>query len=155
MRHRSTPTLVAWSVAIGTLATGALFVLATTNLHAQAITGYVLKISTSAGAPVSTTPVPLSSVECGVAPKIPPASGGVVNPKRVVWDDPSSPAALDCVYTDPGAGPLSALPFGATAYLMVADAVNSVGTSPDSLPSNSFTRPGTVAPALTGVRVVP
>lgn len=123
--------------------------------QAQPVTGYVLKLSTQAGAAVSTTPLPLSAVVCGQTPKIPPPSGAVANPRRLVFDDPSSPTTADCVWTDPGTGPLFALPFGAISYLAVIDAVNSVGTSPDSLASNSFTRPGTVAPALTGVRVVP
>lgn len=125
------------------------------SASAQAPTGYVLKLSTQAGAAVSTTPLALSAVTCGVTPKAPPPSGAVTNPKKVIWDDPAAPTTADCVYTDPGTGPLFALPFGATAYLMVADVVNSAGTSPDSLPSNSFTHPGTVAPALTGVRVTP
>ncbi len=125
------------------------------SASAQTITGYVLKLSTQAGAAVSTTPLALSVVTCGVSPKAPPPSGSPTNPKKVMWDDPASPATADCLYTDPGTGPLFALPFGATAYLAVIDATNSAGTSPDSLPSNSFTHPGTVAPALTGVRVTP
>lgn len=123
--------------------------------HAQAITGYVLKLQTQAGAAVSTTPLALSTVTCGVTPKAPPPTGSPTNPKKVIWDDPAAPTTADCIYTDPGTGPLFALPFGATAYLAVIDATNAAGTSPDSLPSNSFTRPGTVAPALTGVRVTP
>ncbi len=121
--------------------------------HAQAITGYVLKLSTQAGAAVSTTPLGLTVVTCGVTPKATVSSA--TNPKKVIWDDPAAPTTADCVYTDPGTGPLFALPFGATAYLAIVNATNSVGMSPDSLPSNSFTRPGTVAPALTGVRVTP
>jgi len=147
-RRRDGLTVLLYAITVLALAAGAL------TLHAQAPTGYVLKLSTQAGAAVSTTPIPLSLVTCGITPKT-TISGGVTNPKKVIWDDPASPATLDCVYTDPGTGPLFALPFGATAYLAVVDVTNSAGTSPDSLPSNSFTRPGTVAPALTGVRVVP
>ncbi len=123
--------------------------------HAQAITGYVLKLNTQAGAAVSTTPLSLTAVTCGVTPKAPPPTGSPTNPKKVIWDDPAAPTTADCVYSDPGTGPLFALPFGATAYLAIVNATNSAGTSPDSLPSNSFTRPGTVAPALTGIRVTP
>ncbi len=132
-----------------------LLLLTALPLEAQTITGYVLKLSTQAGAAVSTTPLALSVVTCGVSPKAPPPTGSPTNPKKVIWDDPASPATADCLYTDPGTGPLFALPFGATAYLAVIDATNSAGTSPDSLPSNSFTHPGTVVNALTNIRVTP
>lgn len=124
------------------------------SASAQAPTGYVLKLSTVAGAAVSTTPIALSAVTCGVTPKA-TAPAGVTNPKKVVWDDPTQPTTADCVYTDPGTGPLFALPFGATAYRAIVATVNDAGTAADSLPSNSFTHPGTVAPVLTGIRVTP
>lgn len=124
------------------------------SVAAQPPTSYILKISNiGASTPFSTTTLPASGFVCGVTPKLASPSGTFANPKRVVIDDPAAPTTADCVFTDAGAGPLLALPFGTQQYNAVIDVVNSAGTSADSLVSNSFSRPGTVAPAPTGLRV--
>lgn len=122
------------------------------TVAAQAITSYTFKVLNGTTV-VSTTNIPLTSFVCGQTPKV-TVSGAPTNPKQIVIDDPASPTTADCIYTDPGTGPLSALPFGPMSYSAVIEAVNSSGLiSADDPSVDSFTRPGTAAPVPTGLRV--
>jgi len=135
------------------LALGFVLVLAPAA-HAQAITSYTYKIfNQGATAPFTTASLPATAVVCNTTPKL-TATGTTVNPTKVAWDDPANPTTADCVYTDPGTGPLLSLPFGAQAYTSTVAAVNAVGPSADSASSNPFSRPGVVVNAPTGLRVI-
>lgn len=133
-----------------------IFALVAVTAFAQPPTAYTLKIfNQGASQPVSTTVLPASGFVCGLTPKLPTPTGAVANGKRLVIDDPANPATMDCLYVDPGTGPLVSLPFGVQVYTATINVVNSAGTSSDVASLNSFTHPGTVAPVPTGVRVVP
>src|SRR5882762_10188495 len=80
---------------------------------AQAPTSYTLKLSNQgAPGPFTTAILAASSFTCGVTPKIPPITTTAVNPLKVYIDDPATPTTADCLYTDPGTGPILSLPFG-------------------------------------------
>ncbi len=116
--------------------------------HAQAITSYTVTISGIAPAVL-----PIASWVCGVTPKT-VAIVGVINPTKIILDDPASPTTADCVYTDPVAGGiLHSLPFGPTSYTATALATNSAGNSLVSATSLPFTRPGGVPTAPAGLRL--
>lgn len=122
--------------------------------HAQAPTSYTLKISNQgAAAPFTSAVLPASGFTCGVTPKIPPFTTTSVNPSKVVIDDPAAPTTADCIYTDPGTGPILSLPFGTQIYTSTISATYPAGPSPDSLVSNPFSRPGVVGSAPTGLRM--
>ena len=118
------------------------------SLAAQTVTGTLATITnTTTGVSTTVTLAP-TAIACGVTPKL---LSGTVNPTKLAWND-STNAALDCVYTDPGTGPLLSLPLGATAYTATVTSVSPAGNSPPSVPTAPFTRPGLPPGAPTGVR---
>ena len=119
---------------------------------AQAITSYTLAITAPGSPPVliSTTVIQAIAVTCNQAP---PVGGSAINPTRAVFDDPAN-VGMVCIWTDPGSGPLSTLPFGATSYTATLIATDSAGDSPASVASPPFTHPGLVRPAPTGLRLI-
>lgn len=124
------------------------------SAEAQSPSSYILKVTAQgATAPVSTTTLAASGFACAQTPKIATPTTTVLNPTKLVFDDPSSPSTADCVFVDNGSGPLLSIPFGATVYTAVVDVVNVAGTSADSAASNPFSRPGLTANAATGLRV--
>ncbi len=124
--------------------------LAAAPASAQAVTSYTFKISNQgAPAPLSVTVLPAAGFVCNSLP--PPAPVGV-NPLFILFDDPAL-AGKVCVYTDSGAGPLLALPFGSGIYTATLAATNAVSTSLDSVTSPPFSKPGVGAAVPTGVRV--
>lgn len=122
--------------------------------NAQPITTYTLTIyqGSTTGTVQSTTPIPVGATGfvCNLARTV--VTGPQVNPTKLYVNDPVN-AGQDCVYTDPGTGPLAALPFGSTSYVATLKAVNSAGSSSEGAASNSFTRPGVVPTAPVGTRV--
>lgn len=125
------------------------------DVGAQTITGYQLRVYLTGGgaAPVTTYDIASAAVTCG-QPKTPVPTAGVTNPNTAVWDDPAN-ATLDCRWVDNGTGPLFALPFSLTStYTSRMVAVNAAGASPESLASNSFTRPGQPLAAPVNVRML-
>ncbi len=129
------------------------FLLSVAPIEAQPPSSYLLKISNQgATAPFSTSTLLASGFVCNQTPKL-IVSGSQLNPTKVAFDDPANPTGADCVFVDSGAGPLLALPFSTQAYTATLAIVNTAGTSPDSVASNSFSRPGLVATAPAGVRV--
>lgn len=130
------------------------FLLLAAPASAQPPTSYILKIfNQGATAPVTTTTIPASSFTCGQTPKVTVSTGTETNPNRLAFDDPANPSTADCVYVDPGTGPILSLPFGAQVYTAVMDVVNAVGTTADSASSNPFVHPGTISAVVTGLRV--
>lgn len=120
---------------------------------AQAITAYQLKIwNVGAPAPFSTTTLSVANIVCNQTPITSPPT--VTNPTRFEFDDVANVGKV-CIFTDTGTGPLLSLPFASTPLQATLAAVNSAGTSPDSVASNSFTRPGVAPPVPTGARVAP
>lgn len=95
---------------------------------AQQIDSYVLR-SYAVGAPTPTSTFTFlsSAVTCN----LPQPSGTLsnVNPTRVIWNDPNITGRA-CIWTDPGSGPLFALPIG--NYEATLTATNSVGTSAET-----------------------
>lgn len=121
---------------------------------AQTVTGYQLRLYLAGGAaPLSTYDLQASAVQCD-QPKT-TVTGTAVNPRMVAWDNPANPAT-DCRWTDPGTGPLLALPFSpTTTYTATIVAINAAGSSPESARSNPFTRPGATPAAPANLRVSP
>ena len=116
---------------------------------AQAITNWTLRIfNVGNPIPLSTTILLASTVVCNQAP---PPAGSSVNPSRAIWDDVNN-AGRVCIWTDPGNGPLSLVPFDGS-YEASVSATNSAGAGEQSLHA-SFTRPGLAPGAPTGVRLV-
>ena len=128
-----------------------LFLLPTAT-EAQSVTEYRLGIYIQGGlSPITSVSLPVSAFVCG-QPKV-AVTGTQVNPSRMRMDDPTN-AALDCVYVDPGTGPLLALPFNPTTiYEGTLRAANTAGVSVESARSNPFSRPGTIPPAPVGLRI--
>lgn len=120
---------------------------------AQAPTSYTIKIfNQGAPAPFTTANLPIAALTCGVTPKIPPIPTTAVNPLKVVLDDPAD-VTKDCIYADPGTGPILSLPFGSQVYTATLVANYPAGSSADSGVSNPFSRPGVVGPVPTGLRI--
>ena len=119
-------------------------------VEAQVTTSYTLTIY-AAGTPtvISSATIPAASFVCNQAP----VSGVVVNPNKVLFLDPLN-AGQDCVYADPGTGPLAALPFSAAGYEATVYATNSAGSSAESGRSLPFTHPGVAPFVVTGVKVI-
>lgn len=127
----------------------ALLTLATSSVFAQVATSYTLTIFNGATV-VSTTVITAANFSCGQTP----LSGPSINPRHVEFTDPAN-AAQVCLFTDNGTnGPLSSLPFGATAYTATLIATNSAGSSAPSAPSPPFTEPGQAPGAPMVVKVV-
>lgn len=118
---------------------------------AQPTLSYTLKVfNQGATQPLSTTTIPAASFTCNA---VAPVTTNTANPNKIVFDDPAT-AGRVCLFTDTGpTGPLVSLPFGSGIYVATIAAVNSAGASPDSALSPTFTQPGTVAPAVTGLKV--
>jgi hypothetical protein len=133
------------------LLTLAALVLSTSSLFAQAITSTTLAITNTTTGIVTTSTLTPANILCGQGK--PALTTPTSNPRRVVWDDPGN-GALACIWTDPGTGALVALPFGPASYTAVLRFVSSAGTSAPSGASNSFTQPGAVPGAPTGVLVL-
>jgi hypothetical protein len=96
--------------------------------QAQNIDGYRLNIY-PAGAADGATPTTFfdfvnSATTCNLVASAPTA-GTPVNPTRVEWDDPNNTGRV-CRWTDPGTGPLFAVPFGST-YDARLQAFNAAG----------------------------
>ena len=99
----------------------------------------------------TTYDIPASQVQCGQV-RVNPPTGTVANPTTFRWQlQPTD--TTDCVWTDPGTGPLFALPVSGTEYDATVSAINTAGESPESARSNPFTRPGSPPATLTNVRV--
>jgi hypothetical protein len=120
--------------------------------QAQAPTSYTLKVfNQGATTPVTTTVLPASAFPCGQQKAVVLAT--THNATKVSFNDPAD-VTLDCRYTDPGTGPLLALPFGTNVYVVTLNMTNSIGlTSPDSGSSNPFDHAGTAPLAPANVRV--
>lgn len=115
------------------------------DVGAQTITGYQLRIYLNGGgaAPVTTYDFSAAAVACGVTPKAVAPAGVAANPNTLSWDNPTNPTIEDCRWTDPGTGPLLALPFSMTStYTARVVYVNTAGMGPEGTPSNPFSRPG-------------
>lgn len=140
------------AVAVLALTTGLLWLPASplaSAAQAQAITAEVLTIYRQGQSTAATAPIVLSRANIQCAQPTIPVPGTVVNPLRAAWPDPAD-QTRDCVYTDPGSGPLAMLAIDATVvYEATLVFRNSVGDSDASPRSNLFTRPGIppVAPA--------
>ena len=113
-----------------------------TELPANAITSYELRVYTSAQNPFMDTPFrrftfPATIVRCN---QDPPAIGPVIaiNPTRVLWQDPAN-AAKFCV-ADIFWTVLNALPANSGSYLATLTAIGQAGPSVPSAPSNIFLR---------------
>jgi hypothetical protein len=122
--------------------------------QAQNIDGYRLNIY-PAGAADGATPTTFfdfvnSATTCNLVASAPTA-GTPVNPTRVEWDDPNNTGRV-CRWTDPGTGPLFAVPFGST-YDARLQAFNAAGRGPESnrAPFSRLAAPATVP---TGLRVI-
>jgi hypothetical protein len=95
---------------------------------AQAPTSYTLKIyNAGAPSPVQTFVFQATATTCNTTPL---TGTSTVNPNKVVWDDVANPGK-DCVWTDPGTGPLFSVPTPGT-YEGTLAAVNGAGTSAES-----------------------
>ena len=117
---------------------------------AQAITGYDFRIYNQGAQQPLQGPTALVVVCNQTLPPTP--TGSVSNPTTVFFKDPVN-AGKGCLYTDPGTGLLSSLPFGAPNYEATVSAKNSVGSSPESARSNLFTRPGSLPGAPQGLGI--
>lgn len=128
----------------------AVVVFGATPASEQAITDYQLTIYLQGGAtPVTTNTLAAAGFTCG-QPRVAAPPGVAINPSRIRIQDPAN-STLDCVYTDPGTGPLLALPFNPTAvYDATILATNISGSSGPSARSNPFSHPGTV-PSVPGL----
>jgi hypothetical protein len=131
---------------------GALLLLLAAPAAAQSVEKWTLRIYATGAATPLTAPTDLlaATVVCGQP--APPVTATSLNPTKVIFDDPATPGSV-CIWTDPGTGPLSALPFGATAYQATVTATNSLGTSGESNRA-SFTHPGQIPGVPTGTRVI-
>lgn len=114
---------------------------------AQTVTGTLATITNGTTGVSTTSTLPPAAIACGQVKAV----SGTVNPTKLAWND-STDATKDCIYTDPGAGLLLSLPFGPTSYTVTLQAVSAAGTSPPSLPTLPFTRPGLPPGAPTAVR---
>lgn len=123
------------------------------SAQAQPVTAGVMTIYRQGQTiPVSAPIVlPPANFQCGQAAVTVPVAP-VPNPLRAAWPDPTD-VSKDCVYLDPGNGPLAMLPFDATAvYRSTVRLRNMAGDSGESPLSNPFTRPG--VPPATPARLV-
>lgn len=127
----------------------------TFSAEAQSLTTvFQLRVyAEGATSPVTTYDIPVANVQCGQSKVAAPAT--VYNPRVVRWDDELNPTGMDCVWNDPGTGPLLGLPLSTTiVYRARIVATDPIGTSPESAPSNPFSRRGLPA-APTGLRLTP
>lgn len=126
------------------------------SADAQSLTTvYQLRVyAEGASSPVTTYDIPIANVRCGQS-KVAAPTTTVYNPIRARWDDELNPTVSDCVWDDPGTGPLLGLPLSTTiVYRARLVAIDPIGSSPESAPSNPFSRRGAPA-APTGLRLTP
>jgi hypothetical protein len=138
------------------LIAAAALLLCSTPVRAQAITQVIHTVylqGTNTVQQTATLNFP-TGWSCGQKPKIPRPTVAVVNPTRIILDDPAD-ATADCIFTDSATanGGLFSLPFGTNTYESTLKNVSSGGTSPESARSNLFTHPGAAPPAPTGTRI--
>ncbi len=127
-------------------------------LHAQApvvqppIT--TVRVVVSGGVSPITTDLPVAGITGPVA-CVPAPTGTLPNATAFQYKVLTTDAQC-WQYVDPGNGPLLGLPIGGTAYTATIAYVNSIGASPASNVSNSFSRPGVAPPLAPAVlRVIP
>lgn len=133
-----------------------LLALPVSSASAQSLTTvFQVRVYLDGGAsPVTTYDIPVQNVQCG-QPKVAGPGGVSYNPVGLRWDDELNPTGHDCLWMDPGTGPLFALPVSLTnVYRARLVAIDPIGTSPESAPSDPFGRRGLPA-APTGLRLVP
>lgn len=122
---------------------------------AQTIDGYRLNIYPGGAAPTATPTMFFdflsSAITCNLAPPAPPAPGTPVNPTRAMWDDPNNTGRV-CQWTDPGTGPLFAVPVGGN-YEAAVQAFNAAGRGPESNRA-PFSRLSAPTTAPTGLRLI-
>lgn len=139
---------------IGTLGSLALLVacivgLMACPLHAQGIDKWSVRIyNVGAVAPLF-GPLDLlaANVQCN---QVAPANTTTVNPNKIIFNDDANVGKV-CIWTDPGTGVLTAVPFGAAAYEGTVTATNAAGTSAESSRA-SFTHPGVLPGVPSGLR---
>lgn len=128
---------------------GICFVLAFAVSASAQTTSYKLRIYLSgATAPMTTTTLQASGFICNQA--APPTGATTTNPTKVVFDDPAV-AGRVCIYTDPGTGPLLALPTGFQNYTATLAAMGAGGAESAESNAAPFSR---TAPAPANVRLV-
>jgi hypothetical protein len=134
----------------------ALLLLLAAPAAAQTIDGYRLNVYPQ-GAAAGATPTTffdfqMSAVTCNLAPTA-PTVGVPVNPTRAEWDDPNVTGRI-CRWTDPGTGPLFAVPVGGS-YEAALQAFNAAGRGPESnrAPFSRLAAPASAPTALRLIRV--
>lgn len=147
MARMKTKTIVRSLILLGVLA-------APSSAFAQ-IDGYRLNIYPQA-TPPATTPIQsfdfqIGAITCNLAPPAATTTGVPVNPSRAIWDDPAN-AGRVCQWTDPGTGPLFAVPFGGT-YEAGLQAFNAAGRGPESNRA-PFSRLAPPSNAPAGLRLI-
>jgi len=138
----------------GVAMTAAIVMTAAVPVRAQAVTGYTVRVYNQGAAQPVQAPTQFQAADFTCNQDAPAGTAGgtlVTNPSKILFDDPAN-AGKVCIWTDPGTGVLFSLPFGTTVYEATITALNSAGESPESVRSNPFGRPGTVAPAPTGLK---
>ncbi len=123
-------------------------------VSAQSPTSYTLTIYAAGTTTVIGTPTVMaaSAFVCNQATVV---GTGTVNPNVIEFADPDpTHVNMACVYSDPGTGPLSVLPFGAASYEATAIATNSLGSSVESARALPFTRPGLLPAVLTFLKII-
>lgn len=116
-------------------------------VSAQNIGSWTFKIyNAGAQSPLSTTPIPIASAQCGQTAK---PAGGSVNPTDLWWDDPNAVGKF-CHYVSLPTDPLISMPISPNPLegALVANSVTGLA-SPDSA-RVPFTKPGTAPAAPTG-----
>ena len=125
-----------------------------TPAAAQTVDGYRLNVYPAGAAPAATPTTFFdflsSAVTCNLAPST-PVPGLPVNPTRAQWDDPNNTGRM-CQWTDPGTGPLFAIPIGGN-FEAGLQAFNAAGRGPESNRA-PFSRLAAPTTAPTGLRLI-
>jgi hypothetical protein len=121
-----------------------------TLAQAQTIDKWTFRVYLAGAAAPQQPPLDLlaANVVCNQAP---PTTTSTVNPNKVVFDDIVTVGRV-CIWTDPGTGPLFAVPFGGT-YEGTLTATNIAGTSAET-PRVPFSRPGFAPIVPSGLRLL-
>ena len=115
-------------------------------VQAQTITSHSVRFyNTGASQPLQTNSLQSSAFTCGQTR----ATGATLNPTRIVYNDPAN-QVLDCVYNDPGTGPISSTPTGVNLEATLTN-INSIGESPES--NRAPFLKGNLPPAPGGLRL--
>jgi len=132
----------------------AILLLLSTSVSAQTVDGYRLNVYPTGAAPVATPTTFFdflsSAITCNLAPPTVVLTLPV-NPTRVMWDDPNNTGRV-CQWTDPGTGPLFAMPIGSN-YEAGLQAFNAAGRGPESNRA-PFSRLAAPSIAPTGLRLI-